>query len=939
MACDRYHGANQMDDKKSKGQQMQFERTQHGVRCHIRNVTAYALDLTWYGADILRVRATRDTDSPAHPSMVVTADPDSGFDWNISEGRRGLRLNGPGLVASVDEDGHVTFERDGRQLIEEAGRSFPANELPNPEDRAGAEQAFVVGSSDAVYGLGQYQDGVMNWRGHDVTLIHGNVTVAVPFLLSTGGWGILWDNTSHTTFHDGDDGMRLWSEVADGVDYYLCSGPDTDAAVAGYRHLSGAAPLFPREFYGFIQCKERYCTADELTEVVHEHRCRRLPLDVIVQDWRYWGDPSQWSSMRHDPDTYGDLPGAIKAIHSMHTKVMISIWPVIGVEADLAKELDAGGYLFPAIHWSSGRIYDAFDEEARAIYWRHAKEGLFDHGVDAWWMDGTEPEFAECHIPEVHKAALVAQRDTAAGSWARVLNAFSLQTTKGVYEGQRAATSDKRVFILTRSAFAGQQRYASATWSGDISASWKTFVRQIPAGLNFCASGIPYWTTDNGAFFVRGRGATFARGVDDPAFREFFLRWFQYSCFCPLMRSHGTQTPREIWQFGEPGDVIYDALADFARLRMRLLPYSYSLAADCTFRGGTQMRPLAMDFPHDPRTHAIADQFMYGPALMPCPVTEPMVHMPTDSLEPIPGGEMKVGDEKGSTMRTFDGIDSQTPVMEQHHRWAIDHSWTGNNPEGVTSDSYRVEFDSSLRIAAQGPDTLIVRAAGLVRVELDGERIIDDWHDSPARDLRVPVERGAERHVRLHVEYGHIAGDAVIQLGWELPLDLPPRDADAALERMVYLPAGKWHDFWTGNTHEGPDIKPFASPLELMPLLVRAGSILPLGPEKEWQNQLPDSDMELRIYAGADGHFTLYEDAGDGYAYEDGVYAEIDFSWNDGEKSLTISERRGSFPGMLATRQFHVVLVRPGHGIGIEQTQQTDQTVVYDGCTIRVVLD
>jgi alpha-D-xyloside xylohydrolase len=264
-------------------------------------------------------------------------------------------------------------------------------------------------------------------------------------------------------------------------------GGDAEEVIAGYRLLTGAAPLFPRGLYGFIQCRERYQTAGELVSTVEEHRRRGIPLDVIVQDWRYWGEMAYWSGMVHDPESYGVLPEAARRIHAL---LMISIWPAVGPETDLYRELEAGGYLFPAVHWSSGRIYDAFDPAAREIYWRHARRGLFDHGVDAWWMDGTEPEFGDCHDPGVHKAALQAQPATAAGSWARVLNAFSLATTTGVYEGQRSATDDKRVFILSRSAFAGQQRNATATWSGDIS-STSSSVRKSKWALFFRTESRP----------------------------------------------------------------------------------------------------------------------------------------------------------------------------------------------------------------------------------------------------------------------------------------------------------------------------------------------------------------------------------------------------------------------------------------------------------------
>jgi alpha-D-xyloside xylohydrolase len=262
---------------------------------------------------------------------------------------------------------------------------------------------------------------------------------------------------------------------------------------------------------------------------------------------------------------------------------MISVWPTVGPATAIYRELKRRGHMFDFPSWCGAFLYDAFAPAARAIYWRHVREGLLQPlDVDAWWMDATEPEFARAGSldPATNYAAGVTQRDTAAGSWRRVLNAYGLVHTGGVHDGQRAATDRKRVVILTRSAFAGQQRHGAATWSGDISASWRVFAEQIPAGLNFAAAGIPFWTTDCGAFFVHDHGARFPDGVKDPAYRELYLRWFQYATFCPLMRSHGTQTPREVWQFHEP------ALTTFIRLRTRLVPYLYSVAASGATIGG-----------------------------------------------------------------------------------------------------------------------------------------------------------------------------------------------------------------------------------------------------------------------------------------------------------------------------------------------------------------
>lgn len=919
---------------------MEIKKTKTGINCEFLE---YNLFVDWYSESVIRVRARRKTITSESDSLSVIARPLTGQDVSLNLEGNFTKVTNKNVSIQISDEGFLSFYFKGKKLLAEkpGTRLFPENSYNKPEDQFGCEQQFILSDDDALYGLGQFPDGIMNWRGHEATLIHGNVTVVVPFLCSTGGWGILWDNPSHTTFSDDENGMRLWSDVADCLDYYICFGDTMDNVLAGYRHLTGAAPLFPKAFYGFIQCKERYKTADELAEIVTEYRKRNLPLDVIVQDWHYWGPGNgKWSSMVADQETYGDIEQAVKSIHEQHGKVMISIWPRIGLESDLGRELLEKGFMFEGNPDSQDKVYDAFSNEAREIYWKHVKKGLFDVGIDAWWMDGTEPEFAGCFDAMIHKNACIEQRDTAMGSWARLLNGFGLLTTQGVYDGQRKTTNEKRVFILTRSAFAGQQRNAAVTWSGDISASWDTFQKQIPAGLNFCMSGIPYWTTDTGAFFVRGRGATFSRGVEDPAYCELYLRWFQYSVFCPIMRSHGSQTPREIWQFGQPGETIYDTLEAFDCFRMRLLPYTYSLAGDTTLRGGSLMRGLAMDFPDDSRVHSIKDQFMYGKSLMACPVTQPLVHFPTDRLNPVMVKDDGGKPDNSFSMDVYDGIDAKTPSFSREYNWRLDFSWQGNPPVGATSNSYRIELAGHIAIPVSEPyEAIIFRAAGRLCVELNGAKIIDEWEDLPLREHRIPFSEIDSEVFHLKISYGHIEGDSVIQAGWEMPITWNEKTPDHKLEKSVYLPDADWYDFWTGKKFNGGNTISTPSPLEIMPLFVPSGTILPLGPVKMWHDEKPDDPIELRIYPGKDGAFTLYEDSGDGYDYENGEYSEIRFSWDDAAGILTIGERSGSFEGMRESRTFNLVMVKENYGIGIDSTEIPTMEIIYDGSEKSVELE
>jgi alpha-D-xyloside xylohydrolase len=428
--------------------------------------------------------------------------------------------------------------------------------------------------------------------------------------------------------------------------------------------------------------------------------------------------------------------------------------------------MDKKGYFIDrtkmeSFHPARMALYDAFNPEARKYYWNLMNEALFKIGADAWWLDTTEPE------TEGRETNLLVTNRVNLGNGARFANEFPLMTTSAVYEGQREASRDKRVFILSRSAYAGAQRNAVATWSGDVDPNWETFRRQIPAGLNYSISGLPYWTTDIGGFVVAN--------PDDPAYRELYIRWFQFGTFCPIFRAHGTRTTNqnELWSYGPDAQKI---LVSYDKLRYRLLPYTYSLAWKTTHEGYTIMRPLVMDFRTDLRAQNIGDQFLFGPGLL------------------------------------------VNPVVEQ----------------GATS-------------------------------------------------------------------------------------------------RRLYLPASKWYDFWTGSAQQGGRAVDAAAPLERLPLYVKAGSILLLGPDVEFAAEKPADPLEIRIYTGADGSFTLYEDENDTYGYESGAYSTIPMRWDDQSKSLTIGERSGKFSGMLESRTFRIVYVHDGHGAGGELTADQDKTVKYVG--------
>jgi alpha-D-xyloside xylohydrolase len=677
-------------------------------------------------------------------------------------------------VVIESETGAITFSTaSGQQLFRDAKRLMTPETVNGEKRYRGETVVEMYGSHEAFYGLGQHQAGVWNYRGESVDLSQENTNIAVPMLLSSDGYGIFWNNTSRTRFNNRFvHALYISSEIADTIDYYFIYGPEFDKIIAGYRALTGSAPMFGRWAYGFWQCKNRYKSQEEILAVAKKYRDLHLPVDNIVQDWFWWNRKGEHVFNKNYPDP----KAMVDQLHNEHFHFMISVWPFFEPGSKEYDEMDRRGFFIdrtkvakPPYHAGAMAVYDATNPEARKYYWELMDKALFKIGVDAWWLDTTEPE------TEGQEENILLGHKLFAGSGDRYANIFPLETTRAVYEGQRSASDGKRVFILSRSAFAGSQRYGVTAWSGDVLSDWLSFKRQIPAGLNFSLSGIPYWTTDIGGFISGG-------DLSDPKFRELFVRWFQFGTFSPIFRVHGTRSnpdENELWSYGPESKILFQ----YDDLRYRLLPYIYSLAWKVTSESYTPMRPLVMDFRDDVNAQNVGDQFMYGPAFLVNPVTE----------------------------------------------------------QGAT-------------------------------------------------------------------------------------------------QRRIYLPKGKWYDFWTGAKVEGGKFADVPAPLERMPLYVRAGSIIPMAPEEEYSNQKPADPIELRVYPGADGDFTIYEDEGDTYNYEKGQYATIPIHWNDTTHTLTVGARKGSFSGMLETRRLNVIMVGENHGAGIEPPSAPDQAVEYSGGEISLTL-
>lgn len=715
---------------------------------------------------MIRVRYSLTQSPPTHPDLVVIKNTWPAAKWELQSSDDSIVLSTGQIKAAISrKDSSITFQDSaGKRLFQQTEVTMTPVVLNGEPTNHLELFSKLWGSYESFYGLGQHQAGVWNYRGEAVDISQDNTNISIPFFLSSNGYGIFWNNASRSRFNNRFlSALYLNSEAADEMDYYFFYGPEFDRIIAGYRELTGSPPLFGKWAYGFWQCKNKYNTQEELLGVAHKYRQLHIPADNIVQDWFWWntmGEPV------FDMARYPDPAGMVEDLHRNHLHLMISVWPFFRPGSKTYDDMDKRGFFIAktrvaAFHPAGMALYDAFNPEARKFYWNLMDQALFKIGVDAWWLDTTEPE-----TEDLETNVLVTNK-TYLGNGARYANAFPLMTTEGVYQGQRSESDKKRVFILSRSAFAGEQRNAAAVWSGDVNSDWVFFKKQIPAGLNYSISGLPYWTTDIGGF-VSGN-------PDDPAYRELFVRWFQFGTFNPIVRVHGTRSTNqnELWSYGAEAQKI---LTSYDTLRYRLLPYIYSLAWMTTSQGYTPMRGLIMDFRLDEHAATVGDQFMFGPAFLVNPVTDPEVN-----------------------------------------------------------------------------------------------------------------------------------------------------------SRRVYLPKAKWYDVWSGSSVEGPRMVDAAAPIDRLPLFVRAGAIVPMGPEKEWSTEKPEDPIELRIYPGADGDFTLYEDENDGYNYEKGVYATIPFHWDDAKQTLTIGERRGTFPGMLTERRFQVVFVRENHGAGIKAESKPDKVVLYSG--------
>lgn len=610
-----------------------IERRDDGFRIQIGAVSTEVHFLTDHIARVRRYPGA--TPLSTGKSLVVRLAEKAALKIRVQETRDYLLAFSPTLKVKLNKaNGQLRFfDGQGKLLLAEIADKDPF--IPTDDDGRTSyriSQSYLLAPDEAIYGLGQHQNGKMNQRHQRLLLKQKNMEIAIPFFQSTKGYGLYWDNYSGTVFQDSLGRAVFTSEIGDNIDYYFLAGNKPDDVVRRYRELTGHVPMLPLWSFGYLQSRERYRSQEELIAVVGRYRQLGVPLDGIIQDWQYWGeDKLDWNGAAFNHPRFPEPKKMIDSVHKQHARLLISVWPSFGSHTSIYRELEKGKMLYPFLTYPVSpqvKVYDAFHPEARKIYWKYLNDNLFSAGIDGWWLDATEPVQKEVSTA-VQNGPELAYKDridspagisTYLGSFRRMGNAFPLMTVEGVYEGQRGSSGvSKRPLILTRSAFAGQQRTGSVLWSGDIQASWLTLKKQVPLGLNLSLTGMPYWNSDIGGFFT---SKNYPEGIRDPTYAELYIRWLQFAVFTGMMRSHGTNTPREIYQFGQPGDLVFDILRKYIGLRYRLLPYIYSSAWSVSSQALSLMRPLVMAYPEDRNGWELGTEYLFGPSLLVAPVTD-----------------------------------------------------------------------------------------------------------------------------------------------------------------------------------------------------------------------------------------------------------------------------------------------------------------------------
>jgi alpha-D-xyloside xylohydrolase len=867
-------------------------------------------------------------------SLIVLENEDEAVAYTKSESGNTTVIETGALKIEIDRStGHIAFyKKDGSKFLHSGPVHFNghATDSCSGNTYQSIKQEFTFSQDEGLFGLGQFQDGTLNYRGKEILLAHSNTCAAVPFLISSLRYGILWDNYSKTLFRDTDGESSFWSEAGKKISYYVVAGSSMDQVISGYRQLTGKAPILPKWAYGYWQSKERYTSGNDLLAIAKKYRDLKLPIDVIVQDWSYWGKPEYFSGMCWDADSFPNPKEtftSLKQDYNLHS--MISIWPAFGEKSEIYAQMKSKGFLYPKKHWSPSLVYDAYHPEARELYWDFIRDTFYMKGLDGWWLDGTEPEFQHTGGRFITEYSMKENGCHNLGSFTEYLNTFSYITSKGVYENQMAGFPDKRVCILTRSAFAGQQKYSAITWSGDIFSNWDVLKYQITAGLNLCMAGIPYWTSDIGGFIAN---YWFPQGVKDPAYKELYIRWFQYGTFCPIFRSHGTSTPREVWQFGQPGSKEFEALKKSLRLRYLLMPYIYSLAGATYFDDYTLMRGLVMDFPDDTQVYDIKTQFMFGPSIMVCPVTRSMENPQKKVSEFLPYDRFYGSD--GKTLGWDLVFQQNTDNGEKELALKCENpnlTWFGAVPDEFREAPYNLTYHGSLLAPKTGKYTFNVSTDGGIVMSLGGKTLINNPNNTENRTFSFSFDMDSNRFYDVAIaHYQPRKQHAHFTIEWTRPGHAQDIHSPKGLMN-VYLPGSNaWYDFWTGDKLDPNTNIEVQTILDHIPIYVKAGSIIPLGDAAHQHTAEVADTLEIRIYPGADAFFEYYDDKGEGNAYKTGEYLKIPFTWNEAGQTLTIGNMEGSL-GSSTERPFTLVNMQDAAKHGMAKQTGKTQTVLYTG--------
>lgn len=768
----------------------------------VETATGHLVEVRLYDDRIARViKYEGSTATDLGQSVAVIMKPEE-VKFQYEEKNTEAAIRTSKMCVTVDKSSGIVsfYDSKGNPMVTEDSAAI-FNPITTGIDKGycSIAQGWKMDADETIYGLGNLENGHISQRNVNRTLQPGNVEDGIPFFLSIKGYGIYWDNYSPTDIKDVADVITFSSPVAKAVDYYYLQGDDADGVIAAVRTLSGRVPMMPLWTYGFWQSRERYKSQDEILEVATRYRQDSVPIDGMIQDWQYWGNNYLWNAMEFMNPDFSRPQQMVDSLHTLNTHMIISIWSSFGPQTKPYHQMDSIEALFdfhtwpqsgiaeqwpPRMDYPSGvRVYDTYNPAAREIYWNNLKR-LYDFGIDGWWMDSTEPDHLDFKPEDL-------DTPTAMGSFRKMRGAYPILTVGGVHDHQKAENTDKRVFILTRSGWLGQQRYGCNVWTGDVTSTWDNLRKQLGALLNFSLTGNPNTNSDIGGFFAGAYNKSWNDGTatQNPAYRELYTRWMQLGAFTPMMRSHGTDVPREIYYYGKPGEPAYDALAGAIKLRYKLLPYIYSTSWDVTNNHGTFMRALPMDFANDKNVWDNSDAYMFGRGLFVAPIT---------------------------TAQYTPEIIKKTKTDED--------GWTQNT--GNTS------------------------VTGISGVDFTEPKQIE-----------------------------------------------------------LYLPEGTgWWDFFSGEHHNGGKTINMSTTLATIPLFARDGAIIPLGPDVQYASEKPWDDLEIRVFPGADGTFTLYEDEGDNYNYESGAYTEIPMTWNERNRQFTLGARKGQYPGMLENRKFRITL-------------------------------